>query len=72
MSIKGFISYLEGKHAPSTVSRYVRETDRFFISLESKETSPKTATYSDVMDYVGELRKKYKNGSTINCSLAAI
>lgn len=66
------IGYLNKHHAPSTVARYRREIESFFLSLEREGINPQVATYKDIMAYLGELRTKYKNGSTINCSLAAI
>ena len=67
-----FIAYLKEHHAPSTVARYSREINIFFLSLESKGIDSKAARYSDIINYLGVLRKRYKNGSTLNCSLAAI
>jgi site-specific recombinase XerD len=67
-AIEEFTDYLNYKLAPSTAKRYTREIDKYFEAVES----PQTATYSDIMDYIGQLRKQYQNGATINCSLAAI
>ncbi len=68
-------TYLKERVAPSTTKRYLREIEIFFSSVEN----PKTATYSQIMDYLGELRSrtKGKKSSTersrsINCSLHAI
>lgn len=57
--------YLKEKLAPSTAKRYLIEIDLFFASIEN----PKTATYSQVMDYIGKLRTKQKH---LNSSLSAI
>ncbi len=74
-----FVDYLRKYLAPSTVARYKREINSFFLfltaegtSLEGKGIKPQTAKYKHIMTYIGELRIKYKNGGTINCSLAAI
>jgi len=63
--------YLKERVAPSTAKRYLREIELFFLSSEEKSIHPKTATYSQIMDYLGELRKKTKS-KKINCSLHAI
>jgi len=63
--------YLKERVAPSTAKRYLREIEIFFLSSEGKNIQPKTATYSQIMDYLGELRKKSKS-KKINCSLHGI
>ena len=65
----GFNKYLEERVAPSTSNRYQREINLFFVSLESKNINPKTASYSQIMDYIGVLRKKSNN---LSCSLHGI
>lgn len=62
--------YLREQNAPSTAKAYQREISLFFTSLESKSINPETATYSQIMDYIGELRKKGKQN--LGVSLAAI
>jgi integrase/recombinase XerD len=62
-------SYLKQKVAPSTAKRYLREISLFFISAEAKNIDPKEAIYSQIMDYIGELRKK---SNDLNCSLYGI
>jgi integrase/recombinase XerD len=61
--------YLREQNAPSTAKRYQREINLFFLSLENKSIDPKTATYSQIMDYIGILRKKTNN---LSCSLHGI
>ena len=53
--------YLREQNAPSTAKAYQREISLFFTSLESKGINLKTANYSQIMDYIGELRKKTNN-----------
>jgi integrase/recombinase XerD len=59
--------YLTERVAPSTAKRYLREIELFFSSVEN----PKTASYQQIMDYLGELRQKTK-AKKINCSLHGI
>ena len=59
--------YLKEQNAPGTAKRYSWELNTFFTSVET----PEKATYSQIMDYVGKLRIRNKNGN-IRCSLAAI
>ncbi len=56
-----FKSYINSNLAPSTVERYEREISLFFLSLANKRKRPETATYSDVMEYLGELKKRVEN-----------
>jgi len=77
-----FKHYLNRHVAPSTADRYEREIDHFFCSNEKKKsdsfdrerevTDPKTATYSQILAYIGERRKHYKNTSSVACTLHAI
>lgn len=60
-----FTDYLSSRVAPSTAKRYVREVELFFSSVEN----PKTATYQEIMNYIGKLRGKQNN---LSCSLHAI
>lgn len=59
------IDYLKENNAPSSAKRYKREIDLFFLSVGN----PKTATYTDVLEYLGGLTKRIKNRS---CTLSAI
>lgn len=64
--------YLKTRVAPGTAARYMREIDPFFLSLERKNIDPKTANYVNLMEYIGERRKRYKNVATIGCVLQAV
>ena len=52
--------YLKQQNAPSTAKRYQREIELFFLSLEKQNIQPKNATYQQIMDYLGTLRKQEK------------
>jgi len=69
--MKGLQEYLIQRVAPSTAKRYQREIELFFLSSEEKNIDPKTVTYQQIMDYLGELRKQTKT-KAINCSLSAV
>jgi len=62
--------YLMQRHTASTTKRYYID----ILSYLGKVTQEKalTATYGDIMDYIGELRKKYNNPETVRCNLQAI
>ena len=62
--------YLRQRHTEGTTKRYYTD----ILSYLDKVTQQKalTATYSDIMDYIGELRKKYSNPGTVRCNLQAI
>jgi len=62
-----FKQYLIERVAPSTAKRYEREVELFFSSVEN----PKTATYQQIMDYLGEVRKQ-KKGKQLAVILHAI
>lgn len=62
--------YLHQRHTLGTASRYLRDIQNYL-----KETTPQkanTATYNDIMDYIGRLRQKYSNPGTIKCTLHGI
>ena len=61
-------SYLEKNMSPSTATRYERDIQLFFLQLKN----PNTATYKQIMEVIGALRKKYSNPKTVNRVLAAI
>lgn len=61
-------SYLRKELSPSTAARYERDIQTFFLHLKR----PGQATYQQIMDVIGALRKKYNNPKTINRILAAI
>lgn len=67
-----FKQYLAERTAQATTNRYMREIDPFFLSLEKKNIDPKKATYSQVMDYIGERRKHYKNKLSLGCTVHAL
>jgi len=50
-------SYLKERNAPGTVKRYLREIELFSFSI----ANPEIASYSDIMNYLGKLRKKHSN-----------
>lgn len=64
--------YLTERTAPSTADRYIREIDRFFISFERKKIEAKTATYSQIITYIGQRREQFQKSSSIGCTLHAI
>lgn len=61
--------YLNRQNAPSTAKRYYREIELFIVSLEKQNINPKTASYSQIMGYIGKLRDKQNN---LSCSLHGI
>lgn len=62
--------YLKQSHTKSTASRYLRDIQVYL--QETTEQKAKAATYSDIMEYVGQLRQKYGNPETIKCTLHGI
>jgi integrase/recombinase XerD len=64
--------YLAERTSPGTTSRYMREIIPFILSLEKKNISSKTATYSQIIEYIGTRRSRYKNAGSIVCTLQAI
>jgi len=64
-------NYLSSKIAPSSLKRYQRELDIYFLQMNKKGIIPEQATYTQIMDYLRYLRKKIKSGK-INCSLYAL
>lgn len=61
-------TYLQKNLSPSTAERYERDLQLFFFHLKT----PNAATYKQIMDVIGTLRKKYNNPKTVNRILAAI
>jgi integrase/recombinase XerD len=61
-------NYLQKNLSPSTAARYERDLKYFFLQLKT----PNTATYKQIMEVIGVLRKKYSNPKTVNRILAAI
>jgi len=66
--MKTLTEYLEENNAPSTVKRYLKEINLFLSSVGN----PQTASYGQIMDYLGMQRKRYKNVQTIVCTLSAL
>jgi len=60
--------YLMQKHTPATAKRYLRDIEIY----QNEEANHQTATYSDIMEYLGKLRKKYQNPETIKTILHGI
>jgi integrase/recombinase XerD len=59
--------YLKTKVADSTASRYEYEINHFTFSKDRKK-----ASYSEILEYIGNKRKQYKNSSSIACTLHAL
>jgi len=62
--------YLHQRHTKSTTERYHRDILNYLEAITQEKA--KSATYSDIMDYVGMLCKKYSNPETINVIIHAI
>ena len=78
-----FKEYLRKHLAANTIKRYTRELEHFFISNEKKKSDssdktngsavhPKNFTYNQILAYIGERRKHYKNSGSLGCTLHAI
>lgn len=66
--MKSLETYLQERHTPSTANRYLRD-----IRIYTKETpGHELATYSEIMDYIGKLRKKYENPESVKTILHGI
>jgi integrase/recombinase XerD len=59
--------YLKTIVADSTASRYEYEINHFTFSKDRKK-----ASYSEILDYIGNRRKQFKNSSSIGCTLQAL
>lgn len=57
--------YLYKRHTKATADRYLRD----ILIYQKVNPNHKTATYSEIMDYIGELRKKYSNPESIKTIL---
>jgi integrase/recombinase XerD len=64
--------YLNRHLEPKTIKTYLTYLDHFFISFEKKNLTPKTATYNQILEYIGEKRSHYKNSDSLNCILNSI
>ena len=68
-------SYLRKGLSPSTATRDERDIQTFFFHLSrtaGRQTPPGEATYRQIMDVIGVLRKRYSNAKTINRILSAV
>ncbi len=62
-----FKDYLNKNVSRSTAHRYGYEINHFTFSKDRKN-----ASYSEIMEYIGNRRKMYKNSSSIGCVLHAL
>ncbi len=60
--------YLQQHYTKKTANAYIREIEIFITNYPNA----KKYNYSEVMNYLGELRVKYKNSKTINRILSSI
>lgn len=60
--------YLQQHYTKKTANAYIREIEIFITN----HPNAKKYNYSEVMNYLGELRVKYKNSKTINRILSSI
>ena len=60
--------YLNKRHTKATAKRYFRDIEIY----QKANPNHKTATYGDIMDYIGNLRKKYSNPESIKTILHGI
>lgn len=60
--------YLQKHHQKSTAERYLRDIKAYL----SEELQAKTATYIDIVNYIGKLRERYSNKATVNRILHSI
>lgn len=63
--MKALEEYLSKRHTKATADRYLRD----ILIYQKANPNHKTATYSDIMNYIGELRKKYSNPESIKTIL---
>jgi len=64
--------YLNRHLEPKTIKTYLTYLNHFFLSFEKKNLNPKTATYNQILEYIGEKRSHYKNSDSLNCILSSI
>ena len=60
--------YLQKHHQKSTAERYLRDIKAHL----AEEPQAKTATYNDIINYIGKLRERYSNKATVNRILHSI
>lgn len=62
--------YLQARYTQGTVKRYYRDIVTYLDAVGQQQAQ--TAKYSDIMQYIGTLRKQYSNPETIKCTLQGI
>jgi site-specific recombinase XerD len=62
--------YLQQRHTKGTAERYHRDILNYLNTVTPEKAM--IATYSDIMDYIGILRKKYSNAETIKVIIQSI
>ena len=62
--------YLNNRYTKGTAERYYRDILNYLEAVTQEKAL--NATYGDIMDYVGELRMKYKNPETIKVIIQSI
>jgi integrase/recombinase XerD len=60
--------YLNKRHTKGTADRYLRDIQIY----RKANPNHKTATYSDIMDYIGKLREQYKNPQSVRTILYSL
>ena len=60
--------YLNKRHTKGTADRYLRD----ILIYQKANPNHKTATYGDIMDYIGKLREKYKNPQSVKTILYSL
>jgi len=60
--------YLNKRHTKGTADRYLRDIQIY----QKVNPNHKTATYSDIMDYIGKLRQQYKNPQSVRTILYSL
>jgi integrase/recombinase XerD len=60
--------YLSEQYTPGTASLYLQEIERYRMHCPGAST----AVYKDILVYIGALRSRYKNASTLNRILCSI
>jgi len=60
--------YLNKRHTRGTADRYLRDIQIY----RKANPNHKTATYSDIMDYIGKLRQQYKNPQSVRTILYSL
>lgn len=61
-------NYLNKRHTKGTADRYLRDIQIY----QKANIGHKTATYSDIMDYIGKLRQQYKNPQSVRTILYSL